>query len=204
MSFCGYFGRNPHDAAQKTLMGGAVFGFFFRFFVDNHTNMHGSLSAFQFIPKVLDWVGGQGCVHANQVLAFQVGEKNSLHKAGWSLIYTSFKYGNRYVVSVGSVWQQHIRWWWRRYSESSSNCKVAGSIQRCFPKPNQEDLVSKPNQTTAIWCRPGTSVAVMLQRSFSFGYGDVFGWRKDVLYQFFGLFPFFIIRTDKERQEMDW
>lgn len=31
MSFCGYFGRNPHDAAQKTLMGGAVFGFFFVF-----------------------------------------------------------------------------------------------------------------------------------------------------------------------------
>lgn len=84
---------------------------FFFFFVDNHTNMHGSLSAFQCIPKVLDGVGGQGCVHANQILAYQVGEKNSLYGAGWSLIYTSFTYGNRYVVSVSSVWQQHIRWW---------------------------------------------------------------------------------------------
>lgn len=81
MSFCGYFGRNPHDTAQKTLMGGDVF--YFLFFVDDHTNMHGSLSAFQFIPKVLDGVGGQGCVHANQVLPYQIGgKKDNLYGAG--------------------------------------------------------------------------------------------------------------------------
>lgn len=207
MSFCGYFGRNPHDAAQKTLMGGAFFFFFLWTTIQicMARFLHSSASQ-------RCWMGLEGRAACTPIkfLHIRLGKRTvfmELEEASFMHpLHTEIDTLSASVASDNDT-----------YGDGGGGTAGHPVIVRSLVLFSSVFL----KLTKKIYCLNLTKlrqydvdpVYVLLLRCSSHLVLDTVirgcvwmenGCSSCFNYWFFGLFPFFIIRTDKEWQEMGW